>query len=541
MKSIIFIFSLIFISFIGFAQNDTLFDLGEINIKQTYEPILISTNKVPLKPTVPNFVKDKPDAQQYSFADIVAKVNYQAEDIRPVKILPKENDKQAFFYTKAGFGTQLTPLLQIGITNPNQEKYRASLNTDFIYSKNNNPKYQSYYDLNIQGKGEYFLKEKVSIGGNIGVGIDNYHFYGFPDSLDYSKDSLKNLYKRFGAAIQLKNIDTANFNYYTTIGFNNTSNKLNQKETNIDVKLGGSYFFKQHYGFGVDFLANNINFKTDTSNTNRFSIGVVPAAKIKFKFWDLSAGANIMITNKKFYVYPHIQSALKVYKDYLTIYNEWNSVLKINGLNSTSRINPFINDDLYKNSIRETRTFAGVKVGVKGFSADVRFSQLVDHWQQQFVGFENADNIYQYQMNYIKSVKSWNPHFALGYDYKNTFGVTTSFDYYIYSNNDTTTSYLPNLDLNASFYYNWKDKLFVNLGMQYLGKMNGVEATTTPNLYNINKIDGVIDLNISASYFINKHIGFFIDLNNFGFQKYQRFYQYPTYGFQAIGGVKISY
>ncbi|MEZ4878729.1 MAG: hypothetical protein R2801_01015 [Chitinophagales bacterium] len=144
-------------------------------------------------------------------------------------------------------------------------------------------------------------------------------------------------------------------------------------------------------------------------------------------------------------------------------------------------------------------------------------------------------------MNYIKSVKSWNPHFALGYDYKNTFGVTTSFDYYIYSNNDTTTSYLPNLDLNASFYYNWKDKLFVNLGMQYLGKMNGVEATTTPNLYNINKIDGVIDLNISASYFINKHIGFFIDLNNFGFQKYQRFYQYPTYGFQAIGGVKISY
>ncbi|MEZ4878731.1 MAG: hypothetical protein R2801_01025 [Chitinophagales bacterium] len=160
MKSIIFIFSLIFISFIGFAQNDTLFDLGEINIKQTYEPILISTNKVPLKPTVPNFVKDKPDAQQYSFADIVAKVNYQAEDIRPVKILPKENDKQAFFYTKAGFGTQLTPLLQIGITNPNQEKYRASLNTDFIYSKNNKPKYQSYYDLNIQGKGEYFLKKR---------------------------------------------------------------------------------------------------------------------------------------------------------------------------------------------------------------------------------------------------------------------------------------------------------------------------------------------------------------------------------------------
>lgn len=57
----------------------------------------------------------------------------------------------------------------------------------------------------------------------------------------------------------------------------------------------------------------------------------------------------------------------------------------------------------------------------------------------------------------------------------------------------------------------------------------------------IHPLKGLIDVNLSANYFITKNIGVFVDVNNLGFQKWPRFYKYPTYQFQVIGGVKLAF
>ena len=54
-------------------------------------------------------------------------------------------------------------------------------------------------------------------------------------------------------------------------------------------------------------------------------------------------------------------------------------------------------------------------------------------------------------------------------------------------------------------------------------------------------IYNIFTYELLAHQLINKNIGVFVDLNNVGFQKWQRFYKYPTYNFQVIGGVKLNF
>lgn len=534
-----------------FAQiiKDSILELEEVNIIQSYEPILISSDKVPLAPDIPKINKNKADEQTYQFTDVKGKIKYVAEDIKPIKVSTKGEEKQQFFYLKAGFGNYLTPLLNLSLVNPNQSKFRAGLNTDFIYSKAKNPKFQEYFDLKARGFGEYFIKNSAVLGASAKLQFDRYHFYGNTDSM-LTKNDIKNMYKRFGANLYLKNIADKDYHYQANVGFQNTSNTMKQKETTIDFDAKGSYMFMQNIGAGGNLWFNNIAYKDDTSKNNRFSIAANPYAIVKYKIWNLQVGANIMITNKKFYVLPSLQNTLKIYKDYVVMYNEWNSNVKINSLHQTSLENAFILDNNFQNQINEKRTFVGLRGAFSGFHYNVNFSQLVNSNHLQFI---NADSISlgnlpytSFEADYVKKLKVLNPSISLGYQKGNNYGANVTLDYFIYNkNSNVELSYQPQLKADFTAFYTWNNKLNINLNVIAYGKMNALSYyTTLPNdtkKLNLKTIKGVVDVNLSASYFFTKNIGVFIDLNNLAFQKYQRFINYPTYSFQAIGGIKISY
>ena len=91
---ITFNFSLITYN-VSIAQTkaDTLPTLDEVDIIKAYEPILISSNKVPFSPSLPDIAKAKPDPQTYSYNDVKGKIAYQPEDIRPIRVGQKKAEK----------------------------------------------------------------------------------------------------------------------------------------------------------------------------------------------------------------------------------------------------------------------------------------------------------------------------------------------------------------------------------------------------------------------------------------------------------------
>jgi hypothetical protein len=560
-KTILLSLGLCAVSYTVTAQNTTedLPQLDQVSVIKAYEPVLITSNKVPFAPNLPNIVKTKPDAQTYMYTDVKGKIDYRPEEIKPIKSAGKKPEKNQFFYAKIGFGYPVTPLVKLVITNPIQTKYRAGLDADFIMTRNNKPKFQNYTDLKVRGFGEYFIKKKASVGGDIFYRLNQHNFYGFSDVVA-DRDSLKTNYNRFGGAVKLRGIEDAAYYYngevnFTSVINNNVFHK--PKELTIGVNAEGGYNFKQNYWLGAKLNVTNVSYKDnyqDTSffaflnNQNHFTVQAVPYGKIKFKIWQLTAGPNLIVTNRKFYVLPEIINQLQIYKDYLVMYNEWRTQVKINSMNNLSLENPFIVTNNFENSIDETRTMIGLRGSVKGFGYDVRFSQMVSRTNAQFVNNSSAEFGDQlgFDVQSVGSVKAWNPHIGLSYNKGNQFGAKAWFDYFIYNKNTAVElSYLSSIKAGVSAFYNWKDKLYVNMDITGQSKVNAVQINYSDvepfRTAVVNPVKGLIDVNLSANYFITKNIGVFVDLNNLGFQKWQRFYRYPTYSFQVIGGVKFSF
>lgn len=555
------ILSLFALTSIAQTSIDTLQKLDEVDIIKAYEPILISSNKVPFAPSLPNLVKAKPDAQTYTYSDVKGKISYNPEEIKPIKNAGKKPEKNQFFYAKIGFGYPLAALAKIIVTNPIQTKYRAGLDIDFLLTKSNKPKkYQDFTNFKLKGNGEYFIKKSAAIGAELFYKLDQYKFYPYSDVV-FTKDSLKTNYNRFGGKVYIKNINDADYYYNLIVNFASVINKNiyhNPKELTIDVNVEGGYNFKKNYWAGAKLKVINVSYNDNYKDTlftalnkqNHFTIQATPYAKVKYKIWQLTAGPDFMITNRHFYVLPYILNQLQIYKDYVVMYNEWTNQVKINSLNNLSVENPWVNTLNYNNSVDQTRTIIGLRGAIKGFGYDMKFSHLVSDENAQFITKTyfppyTETNQMGFDVQTIGRIQAWNPHIGLSYQKGNMFGAKVWFDYLIYNKNTAIElSYLPKVKFGMSAFYNWKEKLYINLDVTAQDKVNAVGYTYADPAgltKSTQSIKGLVDVNLSANYFITKNIGIFVDVNNVGFQKWQRFSNYPTYNFQVIAGAKLSF
>ena len=55
------------------------------------------------------------------------------------------------------------------------------------------------------------------------------------------------------------------------------------------------------------------------------------------------------------------------------------------------------------------------------------------------------------------------------------------------------------------------------------------------------RFEGGSDLSVEARYIIRKNVSAFAGLNNIFGKTYQRWYRYPVYGIQALGGLEFRF
>ena len=76
-----------------------------------------------------------------------------------------------------------------------------------------------------------------------------------------------------------------------------------------------------------------------------------------------------------------------------------------------------------------------------------------------------------------------------------------------------------------------KDKALLAESAQLLG----------PNTESIENLKGTADINLNFEYRYTKKIAVFLDLNNLASINYERFQDYPTMGFNLLGGFRFSF
>jgi hypothetical protein len=51
----------------------------------------------------------------------------------------------------------------------------------------------------------------------------------------------------------------------------------------------------------------------------------------------------------------------------------------------------------------------------------------------------------------------------------------------------------------------------------------------------------LFDLSLRGEYYFTEKFGAFLGLNNVASVKYQRWYRYPSYGFNVLGGISVRF
>lgn len=530
------------IPFLSIAQSGNgQIDNEQIDIIKDYQPVLIKSDKIGINADLPKLKQDAIVKQSYTVSEKSIEISYKPAEIKPLKVKDEAPEPLPFVYLKAGFGNYLTPIIDFSITNKNTERFKVGLQGDFISSKRKNYSFQNYLESGAKFFGQYNFK-KVLIGADVKFSYDKYNFYGydhfvFPGNL-IDKDTMDISYRTVGFKTYFSNYadNSKDLKYKGHLGFNQLKLNNGISENIIDFSVMASKKFKDIFTAGAEINGNSTSLKSPGVN-NRLVVGFKPFAGVEMGIWNIIGGANVVIDEGDVFAFPYLKNQLEIVPDKLVMYNEWLGDVSINNIFNTYSKNPWLSQNIiWDNYKTEDRRFIGLRGAITGgFSYDVSFGQMVYKNLPLFVN--DTTDFRKFTFNYEEKVSSWNPKLSLGYQYGKMFYGRLNFEYNTYKTKSGITPYhLPKLKTNVTLGYTWNEKLGIKLDI--FGESGSKVLTETKN---VEKLKGLIDINLSANYNLNKYVGFFVNLNNIAFQDYQRYYLYPSYGFQALGGVVLTY
>ncbi len=132
-------------------------------------------------------------------------------------------------------------------------------------------------------------------------------------------------------------------------------------------------------------------------------------------------------------------------------------------------------------------------------------------------------------------------------------------NYYVYKTENQDEAWnLPDWDAKFSLSYQISEQLNVSADMFFTGQRKALILETygpdprpfavDENIFDISDLQQnsynlpvVFDLNLAGNYKITEQFSAFAQLNNFGFQKYQRWLGYPVQSFNALVGVSYAF
>ena len=101
--------------------------------------------------------------------------------------------------------------------------------------------------------------------------------------------------------------------------------------------------------------------------------------------------------------------------------------------------------------------------------------------------------------------------------------------------NYTQAWHTPDWKADLYVFYKIGDKIRLDADIFMFGETNALLPGNEEGA-----IDGIMDMNAGITYNYSKNISLFVNLNNLSDTVYKRWYNYPGYGFNVIGGLALS-
>lgn len=513
----------------------------QVEVLKKFEANLAQTQKLGTTPLLPA-IEDVSSNLTYKVPTKLLTLTYEPPSLKPIAL---KRDKPAAtynFYGKLGYGVPNMPFADIHYGSGASDKLSYHLHA--YHNSANNTKRQenqrfssTLVEADLTSFGETF-----AVGGHLGYSHDIVHFYGYPNSGSdsttvFEADSVRQRFGTIQGGVRLFNSKKTNgdLNYDLGVDFHNISDLYDGNEFGVDVHLDFVKWFADEHSFDLRVGNDLTTFTGDTVRSTNNIVYIQPSFTYHGGMFQFTVGANMANADSTFYIFPNVEAMVNIAGDKFAVLAGAKGDVKKNTYLSMTDYNPFIQNQFQLKNTRENYYYGGLRGNFNGFS----FEGLVGYKQFKNLGLFLNDTTDYKRFNVLyDDVNSVNIHGSVMFTAVKNLEIGGTIDVNTYSPDSLAAAWhLPNLEMNINAAYKLLDnkltlkgELYSAGGITYLSEAG--EQLNTGALF---------DLNLGANYQVSEKFGIFLDLNNVTNQKFQRWYRYPNYGFNMMGGITLKF
>lgn len=514
-----------------------------IEITSSFKPVLREAAKINFNAAPPAADNNRP-VLQYKVPAQNLLFNYQPMPLQPVALQPDSAASwQNSNYIKLGVGSVIIPYIQTGFSFGDNKNSFYNIFADHYDAKGSLP-FQKNNHTSVAATATYKTPKNLEWSGKLGFQSDQYFLYGYqPATLVFTKDQLRQQFQSFGGNLSLRNMTTTEYgiNYNPNIKISvfsgkNDIHKASEANAvlNVPVQKTIGDYFTANLGFTAD-LTNYRPKDTATIQNNLFSI----TASVQYTKQGLHITGGLIPSwdNKKVSVLPDFMADITTKDQKFTIQLGWIGYYDKGSYERYASINPWIAQPTALLNTRVVERYVGIKGSVLNhlsYSAKLGFNTYKNMalFANDTIDGKTFVTLYTPSMNVLSF------HGELGYTLGEHFSATGKLTLNEFSSVKDQAKAWGLLPLEFDALLRWKIMKDFWLRSD-LNLWDGAAYRTLTKA--VGKGDAAFDLSAGLEYKLTKSLNLWFQMNNIFNNKYERWHQYPVYGFNVLGGIVFSF
>lgn len=515
-----------------------------IDITSTFKPVLREAAKINFNAAPPKADTSRPRLN-YNIPSHNLFFTYQPAELKPVAL---QADSIAAWqysnYIKVGFGNVHQPYLKAGFSFGDSKNTFFNIFADHYTSKGDLP-FQKNSLTSVGAAATYKTLNNHEWNGKLGFSSDDYYLYGFePETLQYSKQQLKQRFQTIEGSVHFRNILPTEFglSYNPSVRVSVFSDNHDPKgsEANTRVNLPLEKSFGETVGFKLGLTADLTNYRLErsgnkTSNSNNYYL-ISPAVLLKTSNLYLQAGITPSWERKTFHMLPNFMADVNTNDQRFTLQFGWIGYYNKGSYQRFASINPWLAQPDSLLNTRVTEGYGGFKGSVGNhfsYSAKVGFQQ---HRNIPLFVNDPADGK-TFEIIYEPKLNQLQVHGEVEYARGEQFSAKAALNWNQFSKlqqEKRAWGILP-IEFNAGLRWQVLKDLWIRSD---LWAWDGAQYKKNNTNY---KGEAAFDLNAGAEFRITKNFNLWLQMNNIFNNRYERWNQYEVFGFNILGGIVYSF
>lgn len=573
------------------AQRDTTIN-REVEVVKSFQPTIQDANKIYDMPKIEETEIQKPGFN-YNINSQPVSNAFAVNPLKAASIGASPKIETGYGLVRAGVGNYNKPYGELFFNHLTSKKSIFGIHAMHLSSHGKlelegGDKVDAPFSKNLAEVyfNQFFRESVLSV--NVDYNRDAFNYYGYPvnpvpeplmdENQTVNYFGTKQAFSKGRISVKLNNpsIEITDPFFGFDFDYHYFSNKTGQNENFANLMA----HVQQPFGFATGLLdigfiynrADNVlNFAKQMVDSRVQSILFInPAIYFDKKMFNAELGINAWYATDKdvdgqFKVTPNILLNFMPVKNVFKVFAGIDGNFINNHYSKIAYENPFVDPehDLL-NSFEKIRFYGGFD---GKFAAKTNFK----------IGFDYSlidDQPFYYLEEYTYPDPNINPNpqivdndFSVLYDDLSLFKINLeifhrssgkldlmlSGNYFMYKLDEQKEAWnMPDWDATFNVGYKITEQLSVSADFYLIGARKALiidsqfqnllsNSAPPPPIYKSYNLDTAFDMNVRGNYKITEKFSVFAQLNNFGFQKYQRWFGYPVQSFNFLAGVSYSF